>query len=182
MSKKMNNEAPEKSADQGNGKEAKRDSESTQVDIRQSAFGAVGDEAEIVPAPRTAQARASHEAAFQLPDSDERFDLTDPQRRDVKAYVSPTLDDVKDRIGAARRRGPSRPFEHLAKAESDLHARLCAFRTRWQCAHFRLGQGARSRCSSFSSHPQDWSRQERQGGSPYSDQNAGQVSSLDQVA
>ena len=126
MSKKMNNEAPEKSADQGNGMEAKHDSESTQVDVGESAFEGVGDKAKIVPAPRTGQARASHEAAFQLPDSDERTDLADRQSGTVKAYASPSLDEVKDRMIAARRSGPSFPLEHLAKAEADLQARSAA--------------------------------------------------------
>jgi hypothetical protein len=86
MSKQMNNEASEKSGDQCNGMDAKRDSESKQADVRQSAFEGVGDEAELLPATRTAQARASHEAAFQLPDSAEHPDLADHERRDVKGF------------------------------------------------------------------------------------------------
>jgi hypothetical protein len=126
MSKQMNNEASEKSGDQCKGMEAKRDSESAQVDVHQSAFEGVGDDAELLPATRTAQVRASHEAAFQHSNSDERTDLADHQRRDVKASASPSPDEVKDRLIAARRRGPDRPLGHLAWAEDDLHARSAA--------------------------------------------------------
>ena len=123
MSKKMNNKAPEKSADQCKGMEAKRGSKSTQVDLCESAFEGVNDAAERLPATPTAQVRASHEAALQHPNSDERTDLADPQHRDVKACASPSLEEVKDRIKAARRRGPSRPLAALSKAEADLETR-----------------------------------------------------------
>lgn len=104
MSKKMNNEASEKSGDHCNGMEAKPDSESTQADVREPAFEGVNDAAEHLPATPTAQLRASHEAAIQHRNSDERTDWSDPQRRDVKAHASPSLDEVKDRLIAARRR------------------------------------------------------------------------------
>lgn len=126
MSKKMNNETSEKSPDHCNGMEAKPGSEPTQVDVRQSAIEGVGDDAELLPATRTAQAGASHEAAFQHRNSDKRTDWSDPQRPDVKACASPSLDEVKDRIVAARRRGPDRPLGHLAWVEDDLHARSAA--------------------------------------------------------
>ena len=126
MSKKMNNGASEKSGAQGNGMEAKRDPESTQADVRQSAFEGVGDERQLLHATSTAQSSGSYEAGSQDPDSDEGTDLADRQRRDVKACASPSLEEVKDRIIAARRHGPSRPLEHLAKAETDLHARSAA--------------------------------------------------------
>jgi hypothetical protein len=126
MSKKMNNEASEKSGDHCNGMEAKPDSESTQADVREPAFEGVNDAAEHLPATPTAQLRASHEAAIQHRNSDERTDWSDPQRRDVKAHASPSLDEVKDRLIAARRRGPDRPLGHLAWAEDELHARSAA--------------------------------------------------------
>ncbi len=123
MSKRMNNKASEKSSAQGRGKKAERGCESTQADVRGSAFEAVG---ELIPATPTAQGNASHKAAFQHPGSNERTDLADRQRQDVQASASPSLDEVKDRIVAARRRGPSCPLGSLAKAEDDLHARSAA--------------------------------------------------------
>ncbi len=86
----------------------------------------VSDEAELFPATVTAQARAPHETSLQHPNSDAPTDLPNRQRRDVKACASPSPDEVKARIKAAHRRGPSRPLQALAKAEADLYARSAA--------------------------------------------------------
>ena len=86
----------------------------------------VSGEAELLPATETAQTDASHEASLQHPDSGARTDLPNPPRPDVKACASPSLDDVKDRMTAARRCEPDRPLGHLAWAEDDLHARSAA--------------------------------------------------------
>ena len=45
------------------------------------------------------------------------------RRRDTKGGASPSSDEVKARMVAARHSGPSRPLERLAQAEIDLHIR-----------------------------------------------------------
>ena len=40
--------------------------------------------------------------------------------------ASPSLDEVKDRLIAARRSGPTRPLMHLARVEDELHAQSAA--------------------------------------------------------
>ena len=86
----------------------------------------VGGEAELLPATETAQAGVSDEASLQHPDSDARTDSPNRRRPDVKACASPSPEEVKDRIIAARNRGPSSPLYALAQAEADLHARSAA--------------------------------------------------------
>ena len=62
----------------------------------------VGDEADLPPAAPAAQ--ASHGSG-------------------VNASASPSPEEVKDRLMADRRRGPSSPLYRLAKVEADLHDR-----------------------------------------------------------
>lgn len=124
MSKLVNNEASEKSSAQCNGMEARRNSESAQADIRQCAVQ--GDEGKSVRALSTAQSSSCHGAEPQHPDSNQDTSLEGRQHRDVKAGASPSPEEVKDRLIAARRRGPSHPLHCLAKAEADLHERSTA--------------------------------------------------------
>ena len=46
---------------------------------------------------------------------------------------SPSAEDVKDRLRAARRSGPDRPFYQLAAAEAALNARSTAYGQTFEC-------------------------------------------------
>jgi hypothetical protein len=69
----------------------------------------------------TAQEGAGHDS-----NSDARTDLPNRQGRAVKVGAPPSPDELKARIKARLRRGPSRPLGALAKAEAYLHERSVA--------------------------------------------------------
>lgn len=119
MPKVKISEASQKPSDHREKMEAKPRCESPRVEVRKPAFAGVDNEGRPPHSSSTTQSSGSEEAASP-------HDWEDRQSRDVKANTSPSADDVKERMKAAKRRGPSNPVAQLAHAEAELRAQSAA--------------------------------------------------------
>ena len=119
MPKVKISEASQKLSDRCEKTEAKPRCASPRVELGKPAFAGVDNEGHPPHSSSTTQSSGSEEAALQ-------HDWEDRQSLDAKSNSSPSADDVKERIKAAKRRGPSNPVAQLAHAEAELRARSAA--------------------------------------------------------